>query len=138
VSITLVRSEIRSSSIDGKGLFSNMHLSPGTVVGFFDGVVKPFPIKGIIAEIPDSLNEQAIDLGVVDDCLFALVPNGKLSGVDFINHSCHPNCYVEGFLKIVVSSPIEPGDELTIDYAPLTLVKEGKSCNCSPGCTFVL
>jgi hypothetical protein len=36
---------------------------------------------------------------------------------DFINHSCEPNAGLDGQVAIVALHRIQPGDEVTIDYA---------------------
>jgi len=36
---------------------------------------------------------------------------------DFINHSCEPNAGLDGHIAIVALQRIQPGEEVTIDYA---------------------
>jgi len=55
----------------------------------------------------------------------------------FINHSCAPNCYYDIDAKsrtiwIRASRRIEPGEELTYDYA--TDGEQSIQCRCRPGC----
>jgi SET domain-containing protein len=53
----------------------------------------------------------------------------------FINHSCRPNCWVEVVDKTIwirAAKSIEPGDELTYDYA--TDGEQSIQCRCRPGC----
>ena len=55
----------------------------------------------------------------------------------FINHSCAPNCYYDIDTKsrtiwIRASRRIEPGEELTYDYA--TDGDQSIQCRCRPGC----
>ena len=54
----------------------------------------------------------------------------------FINHSCRPNCWweiVDRTIWIRASRRIEPGEELTYDYA--TIGARSIPCRCRPGCT---
>ena len=57
----------------------------------------------------------------------------------FINHSCHPNCYVhivDGTIWIRASRPIRRGEELTYDYNT-----DGDGlirCRCTTGCQRLL
>jgi SET domain-containing protein len=54
----------------------------------------------------------------------------------FINHSCAPNCWweiVDKTIWIRASRRIEPGEELTYDYA--TIGARSIPCRCRPGCT---
>jgi len=53
----------------------------------------------------------------------------------FINHSCVPNCWTEVVdmtIWIRASRRIEPGEELTYDYA--TVGDHTIQCRCRPGC----
>ena len=53
----------------------------------------------------------------------------------FINHSCRPNCWfqvVGTTIWIRASRTIEPGEELTYDYA--TIGAKTIQCRCHPGC----
>jgi uncharacterized protein len=53
----------------------------------------------------------------------------------YINHACHPNCYVDVVghtIWIIASRPIRQGEELTYDYNT-----DGEAripCRCRPGC----
>jgi SET domain-containing protein len=60
--------------------------------------------------------------------------NGNIAR--FINHSCRPNCWwevVDKTIWIRASRTIEPGEELTYDYA--TVGDHTILCRCRPGCT---
>lgn len=53
----------------------------------------------------------------------------------FINHACRPNCWFEiagTTIWIRASRTIEPGEELTYDYA--TVGDRTIPCRCRPGC----
>ena len=53
----------------------------------------------------------------------------------FINHSCTPNCWFEVVDKTIwirASRKIQPGEELTYDYA--TMGPRTIPCRCRPGC----
>jgi SET domain-containing protein len=54
----------------------------------------------------------------------------------YINHSCTPNCWFEVVDKTIwirASRLIQPGEELTYDYA--TIGDHTIRCRCRPGCT---
>lgn len=54
----------------------------------------------------------------------------------FINHACRPNCWfqvVGTTIWIRASRLIQPGEELTYDYA--TIGDHTIPCRCRPGCT---
>ena len=57
----------------------------------------------------------------------------------FINHSCTPNCWwevVDTTIWIRAARTIQPGEELTYDYA--TIGDKTIRCRCRPGCTTML
>ena len=57
----------------------------------------------------------------------------------YINHACHPNCYVDivdHTIWIIASRDIRKGEELTYDYN--TDGVAGIPCRCRPGCRRVL
>ena len=57
----------------------------------------------------------------------------------FINHSCHPNCYIDikkGIIWIRAARNIRKGEELTYDY---NTDGEGLiECRCRPDCQRLL
>lgn len=74
-----------------------------------------------------------------------LTPTGSLVGVDFINHSCDPNCLVRavGNRAILYSMyVILPGNQLTFDYSTTstdTMDSWKMNCVCgSPKCRQVI
>jgi hypothetical protein len=42
---------------------------------------------------------------------------GNAAGVDFLNHSCEPNCGMRGSHQVVAMRDVAAGEELTLDYA---------------------
>jgi uncharacterized protein len=57
----------------------------------------------------------------------------------YINHACHPNCYIDivgHTIWILASRDIRKGEELTYDYN--TDGVAGIRCRCRPGCRRVL
>ena len=57
----------------------------------------------------------------------------------YINHACHPNCYVEiegKHIWILASRRIREGEELTYDYN--TDGEAGIRCRCRPRCNRLL
>jgi len=59
--------------------------------------------------------QQARSTQIDDDLYLAAAVEPEPGAV--INHSCAPNCRLEGGVVLVASRPIEPGEELTLDYA---------------------
>jgi hypothetical protein len=55
---------------------------------------------------------------------------------DWINHSCKPNCGMQGPITVVAMRDISPGEELTFDYATVDGVAYDEfDCLCNePSC----
>ena len=107
--------KIKKSKIDKNGLYANKNINKGA---------KIIEYKGKIITVKQSENNQKFD-NQKAIYLFNINKRFDLDG-DFkfniarlINHSCNPNCEVEGEgLKLWISSlrKIKKGEELTYDY----------------------
>jgi SET domain-containing protein len=111
------RVEIRNSSGRGRGVFATEAIAPGTVIEAAPVIVLP------AAECP------ALDQTVIYDYYFHWDgdPDGKGRGalglglVTLCNHSNQPRARVDRnharhTLDLIATSPIAPGEEVTIDY----------------------
>lgn len=103
---------IGSSTIHGKGLFSAVPIPAGAILVLLDGQLIPLAKQRIVnADICASHCEWN---AVSKDMLLVRAFRTKYS---FINHSNNPNLRLEyNPLRIVVSSDLNRGDELTLDY----------------------
>ena len=126
-SYILSKVKIGKSKI-GKGLFSVKRiLKEERIMDFKKG-----PGKFLKTKEADKLYEKGNDYMIqVDDDLFFVATNKEeLEDVDYVNHSCNPNCGIKGTLKIVAMRDIEPGKEITIDYAMSESSEYEMKCNC--------
>lgn len=120
--------ELRESPLAGKGLFAKAHINKGElVIDFTEG-----PGTYMSTEDADKLYEEGNDyiLQVGDDSFFVATSEEELEDVDFINHSCDPSLGVNGSLKFVAIRDIEPGEEITFDYAMTESSDYSMECNC--------
>jgi len=107
---------------------------PSSVHGFGGFAVRRIPRGTRIAEyVGERLTEAEVDARYSDDrpdpghtFLFHLGGDAYIDASHqgnesrFINHSCDPNCesdVVDGRVYIIALRDIEPGEELTYDYA---------------------
>lgn len=67
---------------------------------------------------------------VDDNLFFAAVKENDFEDADYINHSCDPNCGIKGKLVVVAMRDIEPGEEITLDYAMMESSDYSFNCNC--------
>ena len=93
----------------GRTLVAREAISPGEVVVVFGGEVVP-------AAALDSLSaaQRLLTLQVEEDLYLVSSRDGA---ADWVNHSCDPNCGLSGQIALVALRRIEPGDEITFDYA---------------------
>jgi hypothetical protein len=119
---------------DERGIFARCDILERIVVGVFDGVVEVFQVG------PDGQVDwrgfdggMSIHLKLSGNRLYAImpVPGAPVGGIDFINHSCRPNCRVDaGGLVVETSRFIAKDEQLTINYHEMDLIKLGRVCWC--------
>lgn len=123
--------EVRSSAIEGSGLFALEAIVAGSRVIEYTG-----------ARITKA--ESAARCEANNACIFSLDDEHDLDGAvgwnpaRFINHSCEPNCDAElaaGRIWIVARRDIAAGEELSFNYGyDLENFRE-HPCRCgAPGC----
>src|SRR6266849_3837348 len=54
----------------------------------------------------------------------------EIEPVDYMNHSCAPNCGVRGSVVVVARRSIAPGEELTFDYGTTDSDRWTLDCAC--------
>lgn len=129
------RIEIRDSAIEGKGIFAVQHIPMGTR---FNYVTEPIDHASVIMTGDEFrlYREECIKAGKQWDA----VANGdgthtvgtlprEADPSNYGNHSCDPNIKPEGD-KLVALRDINPGDEITIDYAQFSDKEWFMDCNC--------
>lgn len=125
--------EVRPAKI-GKGIFTKTSIPANTPITEFQGVIYSV----------DKLPENSNDFLQIGSKHF-LSPIGTVNGVDFINHSCDPNCtiHVVGNRAILYSLYVIPANsELNFDYSTTsTDTHDSWKMNClcgSPKCRGVI
>jgi hypothetical protein len=101
----LVQTEIVDSTIIGRSRVARQLITSSTLVAI---------VGGIIVDNPDSYLAMPLGNGIylhqVNDVHKATV-----------NHSCEPNCMIQGFNRLVAIRSIYDGEELTIDYGAVSI-----------------
>jgi hypothetical protein len=94
----------------GKAVYARDALEPGELIAVWSG-----RIVGAeqLDELPPEIRRHTVQ---VEEGLYlaSLSPDEP---PDFINHSCEPNAGLDGQVAIVALHRIQPGEEVTIDYA---------------------
>lgn len=129
--------EIRESKIGGRGLFAKDKIKKGeVVVDYTNG-----PGKFINMKESDELYGKGNDymIQIDNDRFFIATSDDELEDVDFLNHSCDPNCGIKGSLRIVAMRDIVGGEEVTFDYAMTESSDYSIDCKCgSKNCRMII
>ena len=105
----------KSSNIDNRGLFASKNIKKGTKIIYYIGKIIT---KKQTENNPKFDNDKAIYLFNLNN-RYDLDGDFGYNTARLINHSCNPNCEVEGKgLKLWISSikDIKKNEELTYDY----------------------
>jgi SET domain-containing protein len=97
--------DLKPSPLGGVGAFAREHIEAGELIAEFDGTIYPFHYP---AWTNDLLNHA------VQFERFRFRDSKGLAR--YVNHSCEPNCGIQGLFKIVAMRPITPGEEIAYDY----------------------
>lgn len=116
--------EVRTSSINNKGMFAKEYIKAGEVVYIKGGHIltkaELFTSSVINSYLPIS-DEYYLAAQTVEE-----EESVKL----FNNHSCDPNCGMHGEITFVAIRDIQPGEELTVDYAFIDNEDYSFECHC--------
>ena len=132
-SIISSKVEVRKSGIDKMGMYAKDDISKGEIVY----------IKGGHILTRDELFSSSVInsyLPISDDYFIGAIsveeePYVKL----YNNHSCDPNCGMNGEITFVAIKDIKAGEELTIDYAFIDNEDYSFECHCgSPKCRHII
>ena len=118
--------ELRSSSLQGRGLFATEKIDQGEVVAVKAGHIVT---ADQLPEITATVGDYALQI----HDRFYLSPTTKEEierMTIFINHSCDPNVGFDGQITYVAMRDIEPGEELCHDYAMERTDNYSLDCRC--------
>ena len=127
--------EVRTSTIQGRGLFALAPIPEGTVVSRVGGrLVSGAELQAAFDAAARDPEHPYIDTITVDDDLHLILPPRRPNG--YGNHSCDPNLWWTDAYSQAALRDIAAGEELTNDYATSTGVAEYRmDCACgSPLC----
>lgn len=99
-----------SSDKSGQGVFAVEPIDPGEVVAVWGGRIVP---EDIAAALPPQTRRYVVQ--VESDQYLA--PLERIDPAELVNHCCQPNCGLSGQITLVALRHIEPGEEITFDYA---------------------
>ena len=113
------RVEIRTSPIEGRGLFAVAPIGRDEVAVRVGGrIVDTAELDRLIAATEVDPTLPYVDTMTVHDDEHLVLPSG--SPAHFGNHSCDPTLWFGGPYELVARRDLEPGDELTLDYGTIS------------------
>jgi len=98
------------STGDGGGAIATEAIRAGETIAVFGGFAVD---RATLDTFPAARRVRSIQ---IDDELYLLSGETSEPG-DRVNHSCTPNCGMMGNIVVAAMRDIEPGEELTFDYA---------------------
>jgi len=104
------KAQARPAGDKGWGSFTLEPIYRGELVVAFGGWVVTREVLSTV-----SADRQARSIQVEENLY--LVSGEEREPGDMLNHSCEPNCGLDGSQMLVAMRDIEPGEELTFDYA---------------------
>jgi len=120
---------------DERGVFARRDILENSVVGIFDGAVEVFSVDETgTVDWRDRDGGMSIHLKLSAGRLYTImpIPGARVGGIDFINHSCKPNCRADaGVLVVETTRFVAKGEQLTINYHAMDLIKLGRPCWCA-------
>mgnify|MGYP001822213187 FL=1 len=125
------KTEVAKSASHGIGLFANSAISRGEIIAVKGGYVLP---SATWTELESELGPAEIQ--IAEDLFVAPITQDERDGsMLYINHSCDPNCAIQGQIVFVAMKDIGVGEELTHDWATTDDMDYVLECNCgSPEC----
>ena len=103
--------EVRNRDVaGGKAVFARELIEPGELIAVWSGRLVS---ANELDDLPEDIRHHTAQ---VEEGLY-LASLSPHEPPDYINHSCEPNAGLEGQIAIVALQRIQPGDEVTIDYA---------------------
>jgi len=123
----------KDSKVSGSGVFASSDIKKNERVAVFGGFVVAIEDLEKIKENDKKAHEVILDIGyqIEDDLIFSPIREEQYSAIEYLNHSCQPNCGFSGALNLVAITDIRAGEELFMDYAmSITLDIFNMECDC--------
>lgn len=104
---------VQESRIHGRGLFARKFIARGEIVAIKGGYIFD---SATLHEVEKRLGPA--QLSVADGfCIGPLCMDEREGAMIFSNHTCDPNIGIQGQVVLVAMRDIQPGEELTHDWA---------------------
>lgn len=118
--------EVRSSGLEGRGVFATEKIKQGEVVAVKVGHIVT---ADQLPDITRTVGDYALQ--IYDGLYLSPISEEEVDRMTiFINHSCDPNVGFDGQITYVAMRDIEAGEELCHDYAMERTDNYSLDCRC--------
>lgn len=119
--------EVRPSPIHGKGVFSIKPIAIDEIVWIRSGNVVSYTEANHIDSTLGDFSLQVEEEYFLSPTSIENLNNTAI----FFNHSCNPNVRIDGQITFVANRPINPNEELTVDFSTIEARSEFRlKCSC--------
>jgi hypothetical protein len=126
---------VKESPIHGRGLFARVPIAKDEIVAIKGGYIfDDATLRAVETQLGPA------DIPVAEGFSIGPLTEGERDGgMLFSNHSCDPNIGIQGQIVFVALRDIEPGEELTHDWATTDDDTYEMPCNCgAPHCRGII
>jgi len=108
----------QNSKISGRGAFAVKDITAAELVTVFGGFIAHFDDLKILKKQNLKTYETIVSIGyqVSDKLVYAPTSSSQFSDMEYLNHSCDPNCGFVSQIELIAIRNIPVGEELTMDY----------------------
>jgi hypothetical protein len=117
---------VNASQIHGRGLFARESIAKGEIVAIKGGYILD---AATLRDVEPSLGPAQITIAE-GFFIGPLTTTEREGGMIFSNHSCDPNIGVQGQIVFVAMRDIQPGEELSHDWATTDDDSYELQCHC--------
>lgn len=103
----------------GHGVFAEQDITKGEIVAVFGGYVVAMSDLPKIRESSPDEYDIILRTGyqISENLIFSPVSEAQFSVIEYLNHSCDPNCGFKSKIELVAMRDIQKDEEVVMDYA---------------------
>jgi len=120
------KATLRASTLGGQGLVAVAPIPRHELVAIWGNRIMT---TVEMWALPENLQDFPVQLW--HDQFVGPMADDEIEPVDYMNHSCAPNCGVRGSVVVVARRDIAVGEELTFDYGTTDTDRWTLECGCA-------
>ena len=122
------KAALLESSLGGRGLFATEAIPRHELIAIWGNRIMT---TAEMWALPEHLQDFPVQMWF--DMFVGPMADEEIEPVDYMNHSCEPNCGVRGSVVVVARRDIDVGEELTFDYGTTDTDRWTLECGCGAG-----